>query len=261
MRFLLMESLMHQTNTHPSEEKTQMQDDIELLLKLQVIDYDLGELERSKEYLPDMMNNLNREIEEAQGRLDTAQTSLEEAKIAQKNLEVEIKSKEAELQKYQQQMMTIKTNKEYDALVAEIDAVKSEIAERERRLLETMEKSETLEKEIPELNERVGQVEENNKRQLTILQEKIDSIGDTVSDKKSERQTIVKEIPRRTISVYERVRKGKGGSAVVAVKGRACSACHKALTPKLVQEIRRGDRIYTCENCGRVLYWDDDISN
>lgn len=238
-----------------------MQSDIELLLKLQVIDYDLGELERSKEYLPDMMANLNREIDETQKKLDSTQKLLEDARIAQKNLEMEIKTKEEELTKYQQQMMTIKTNKEYDALVAEIDSVKGEISEKEKLLLETMEKSEQLEQELPEIQKRLGEIAENNKKQLEVLQEKIDSIGDTVSDKKTERKGIISEIPRPTMSVYERVRKGKGGAAVVPVKKRSCSACHKALTPKLVQEIRRDDRIHTCESCGRLLYWDDDISN
>jgi len=258
MRFLLMESPMN--NPQHLKENT-MQSDIELLLKLQVIDYDLGELERSKEYLPDMMANLHREIDEAKAKLESTQKALEEALVNQKRLEVEIKSREANLAKYQQQMMTIKTNKEYDALVAEIDAVKATISEHERELLQTMEEAEQLEKEIPELQQRYEQIQENNKKQLEVLQQKIDSIGDTVSDKRGERQGIVSDIPRRTMSVYERVRKGKGGSAVVAVKKRSCSACHKALTPKLVQEIRRGDRIYTCENCGRMLFWDDDISN
>ena len=248
-------------NPQSLKEKSKMQSDIELLLKLQVIDYDLGELERSKEYLPDMMSNLNREIDEAQSRLDITEKDLEETKVAQKSLEVAIKAKEEELAKYQQQMMTIKTNKEYDALVAEIDAVKTEISEKEKLLLASMEKIETLEQGLPELRERLEQIKDNNRKQLEVLQEKIDSIGDTVSGKKKERQTVLSDIPRRTMSVYERVRKGKGGSAVVAVKKRSCSACHKALTPKLVQEIRRGDRIYTCENCGRLLYWDDDISD
>jgi predicted nucleic acid-binding Zn-ribbon protein len=254
-----METLMH--NSHSLKENTQMQSDIELLLKLQVIDYDLGELERSKEYLPDMMANLNREIDEAQVKLDATEKDLEETKIAQKNLEVDIKTKESELAKYQQQMMTIKTNKEYDALVAEIDAVKTEISEKEKLLLAAMEKIESLEQALPEIQEQLGKIKTNNTKQLEVLQDKIDAIGDTVSGKQAEREGILSDIPRRTMSVYERVRKGKGGSAVVPVKKRSCSACHKALTPKLVQEIRRGDRIYTCENCGRLLYWDDDISD
>lgn len=247
-------------DSQSAKETARMNHDIELLLKLQVIDYDLGELERSKEYLPDMMNNLNREITEAQEKLDTARTHLSEAKIAQKNFEIDIKAKEAELAKYQHQMMTIKTNKEYDALVAQIDAVKGDINQKEKLMLEAMEKIESLEKVLPEFTERFGQIRENNSRQLEVLQEKIDSIGDTVSTKQTERQVVLTEIPKRTMSVYERVRKGKGGSAVVPVKKRSCSACHKALTPKRIQEIRRAVEPLTCENCGRLLYWDDDIS-
>ena len=54
---------------------------------------------------------------------------------------------------------------------------------------------------------------------------------------------------------------GKGGDVVVAVKRRACGACYKALTPRKVQEIKKADKVYTCENCGTLLFWDNDVSN
>lgn len=238
-----------------------MQSDLELLLKLQVIDYDLGELERSKEYLPDMMENLHREIRETQGKLQTFREQQQLAQLKQKNLELEIKTKEADLVRYQQQMMTIKTNKEYDALVAEIDSIKSTVAARETELLETIEFLSTVEKEIAGLQEKEAQISENNSKQLKILQEKIDSIGAKVSAKESERQTIITSVSRPTLMIYERVRRGKGGQVVVVVKKRACSSCYKALTAKKVQEIKRHDRIETCDNCGCLLYWDEGESN
>ena len=102
---------------------------------------------------------------------------------------------------------------------------------------------------------RNAQLEENNNRQLTILQEKIDSIGGKVAQKVDERSGIGQTISRPILSVYERVRKGKGGAAVIVVKKRACGACYKALTPKKVQEVKRADRIHTCDNCGRLLFW------
>ena len=117
-----------------------MQNDLELLLKLQMIDYDLGELERSKEYLPDMMENLHREIRDVTDRLSQVSELLASSRAKQKTLELDIKVKEAALTKYQQQMMSIKTNKEYDALVAEIDSLKEEISQKESRLLETIDK-------------------------------------------------------------------------------------------------------------------------
>ncbi len=237
-----------------------MHSDIELLLKLQVIDYDLGELERSKEYLPDMMDNLNNEIQDIQKKLDEANALQEESNLRQKNMELEVKTKEAELQKYQQQMMSIKTNKEYDALVAQIDAVKTEISVIKQQETETMEIIDKLDTEIPDLTKKNAEIQENNAKQLEILQEKIDSIGGTASGKDTERTAILSKIPKPTVSIYERVRKGKGGAVVVVVKKRSCSACNKALTPKKVQEIRRSDKINTCESCGRMLYWDDDVS-
>jgi len=244
---------------NPSRE-TLTQNQLELLLKLQVIDYDLGELERSKEYLPDMMENLNREIQESDSKYQTTVKDLETARVTQNKLEVDIKAKEEELQKFQQQMMSIKTNKEYDALVSEIDSVKESISTKETELLETIELVTVLEKNIVEYKERMEQVRENNTRQLDILQQKIDSIGDKTSEKKDERKQIAASIPRSTMSVYERVRRGKGGAAVVAVKSRACGACYKNLTPKKIQDIRKGDKILTCDNCGRVLFWDDSES-
>ena len=237
-----------------------MQQELQKLLKLQVIDYDLGELERSKEYIPDMMENLKTEMKEAKERFETAHAELEAAKLKQSQLELNIKSKETDLQKYQQQMMSIKTNKEYDALVSEIDLIKGSISTMESELLETIDLITTIEKNIGEYNEKMTQLEENNSKQLAILHEKIDSIGDKVSDKVSERDNISTSIPRNLLSVYDRVRQGKGGSAVVSVKKRACGACYKALTPKKIQDIRKGTRILTCDNCGRMLYWDSDDS-
>ncbi|MBD3401279.1 hypothetical protein GF420_00165 [candidate division GN15 bacterium] len=238
-----------------------MNNDLELLLQLQVIDYDIGELERSKEYLPDMIENLNREIGETKLKLEEAKKSLEESRLKQKNLEVEIQSQEATLQKYQQQMMSIKTNKEYDALVAEIDSIKENLSNNETELLQTIEQAEALEKEIGELEDKAAQVEENNAKQLQILQEKIDSIGEIMSNKESDRGSIISSIPRSTLSVYERVRRGKGGQAVVAVKKRACGACFKALTPKKIQDVKAGDRVHTCDHCGAIIYWDESVSD
>jgi len=234
--------------------------DLELLLKLQVIDYDLGELERSKDYLPDMMENLNREIEDTKHKLADTKQRLEEARVSHKSMELELKTKEAELQKYQQQMMSIKTNKEYDALVAEIDTLKLAISDGETTTLETMEVIEQLTQEVATLKEKEVQILENNQKQLSILQEKMDSIGDKVSDKRNDRDAVVHSIPKRTFSTYERVRKGRGGRAVVLVRKRACSSCFKALTPRKIQEIKKGNAVHTCDYCGCLLYWDKEQS-
>lgn len=237
-----------------------MRNDLELLLKLQVIDYDLGELERSKDYLPDMMGNLNREIQDARQKVVDTTAALEEARIKRKTVELEIRTREAELQKYQQQMMSIKTNREYDALVAEIDNIKSAVSTNETELLQTMERIDQLEKDTLAWRDKETAIVENNQKQLLVLQEKMDSIGDKVSEKRLSRQEIVQSIPVPMMATYERVRKGRGGRAVVVVKKKACSSCFKALTPRKIQEIKRNGHVMTCDYCGSLLYWDEEES-
>jgi predicted nucleic acid-binding Zn-ribbon protein len=231
--------------------------ELDQLLQLQVIDYDLGELERSKEYLPDMMNNLNREINEAKSKYDETKKSIEDAKLRQGQLELDVKSKQQDLEKYQQQMMSIKTNKEYDALVAQIDKIKGDIDIAETEIINIIDQLKQLENHFGDYKKQLDDIESNNKKQLGILQEKIDSIGDKIAAKDKERQAVLGAVPRPVLSVYERVRRGKGGDVVVAVKRRACGACYKALTPKKAQEIKGGGKIFTCDYCGRILFWDE----
>jgi len=232
-----------------------MLSDLEMLLKLQVIDYDLGELERSKEYIPDMMDNLRKEIQDTMEKYDTTEKELSEARVSLKSMELEVKTKNEELKKLQGQMMSIKTNKEYDALISQIDSVKEYVSERETAILDLMQKIEEMEGGIDDYKSKSEETKEQNDKQLAILQEKMDSVGSKIDVKEAERNNIIEKVSRRTMSVYERVRKNRGGDVVVPARKRACGACYKALPPHLIQEIKRGDRIITCDNCGRMLIW------
>ena len=232
-----------------------MQKQIEMLMKLQDIDYFIGELERSKGYLPDMMESLKKEIREVEETLENYKKRLEEARLEQKNFEIEINSNTDALNKYQQQMLSIKTNKEYDALMQEIDKCKEAISLAEDKTLLLMDEISELEQKIEEYLVKVEETQKNNTQQLEQLQSQIDAVGTKMQMKNDERQNIVVRIPRQLMSVYERIHKGRGGDVVVPVKRRACGACYKQLEPRVVQEIKKGEKIITCDSCGRILVW------
>ena len=232
-----------------------MNGDLELLLKLQNVDYDLGELERSKEYIPDMMENLRRETEESIKTLEQTKEELSAARLEQRDVDLSIQSNQEKLKSLQERMMAIKTNKEYDALVSEIDQIKEKLSEQETRGLELLEIIENHEKELGGLDEKANNIKSVNDGQLASLQTQIDSVGGKISEKERERQELLSHVNKRAISTYERIRKGRGGAVVVAVKKRACGGCFKALPPQRIQEIKRGERIVTCDSCGRMLVW------
>jgi predicted nucleic acid-binding Zn-ribbon protein len=235
-----------------------MQNDLEMLLKLQNIDYDLEELDRSRDYLPDMINNLKKEIEEVSRILKESEERLTQQVLQRKKLELDIEEINSELAKLQKQMRDIKTNREYDALVTEIANRKTKISESEEELLKTLAEIDELQDKVKEYKERVVEVDKNNRVQLESLSKEMDSIGIKIKQKQDERRNISVRINKLMLATYERVKKVKGGAAVVSVKKRACSGCYKSLPPQKIQEIKKGESLITCDSCGRILIWTEE---
>jgi predicted nucleic acid-binding Zn-ribbon protein len=238
-----------------------LQKDLSLLLDLQEIDDQLGELERSKIYLPEMIQNLENEMKVLEQAIADNDKILQDSQREQRLIEIEIEAEKIELDKYQKQMKVIKTNKEYDALTTEIDAKKQSIVDKEERILTLMAAVDEAQEKSAELKSGHGEVQSRNTQQLEMLNSQVSTVQAKIDDKLQKRNDIVKDINKQVVGVYERIRKGKGGMVVVPIRKRACSGCFKQIPPQRVQEIRRGDRIFSCDNCGRILTWSDEESN
>jgi predicted nucleic acid-binding Zn-ribbon protein len=232
--------------------------EMEMLLKLQNVDYDLGELERSKDYLPEMINNLETEIEHTKKALQESETELNEQNLLHKRLDMDLATLNQELAKFQKQMMAIKTNKEYDALTHEIADRKVRISDVEEEILKILTRVDDLKEKIKEYKQRLGAIEKTNTDQLVHLREELNSIEDKIKIKEGDRKNITVRIDKKLLATYERVRKGRGNQVVVVIKKRACGACYKGIPPQVIQEIRKGEIIYNCDNCGRILIWTDE---
>lgn len=232
-----------------------MRKDVELLLKLQDVDYDLGELERSKYYLPDMIDNLEKELEETRAFLANTEEELKEKNMIIRRLEGDLQVHNSELERLQKQMKFIKTNREYDALTNEMAGHKLKISEMEEQTLESMASVDELGEKIEEFKRKMDEVTKTNTPQLQQLQEELNSIDDKMKIKEGERKNIAVRIDKKVLATYERVRRGKGEQVVVTIRKRACTGCYKSLPPQRIQEIKMEEEIITCDNCGRILVW------
>lgn len=232
-----------------------MEKELEKLQKLQEIDWELGELERSKDYLPDMINNLETEIEETSSTLEQLKKDFTEQNLLRKSLETEVEAHDGELKKFQEQMKVIKTNREYDALTTEIANKKLKISENEEKILDLMASIDDLKEKIAEYVKKLQEVDKDNNQELITLRKRMDSIGSKVEAREAERKAVTDKVDKRIVAMYERIKNGVGSHVVVAVKKRACGACFKSLPPQRIQEIRKGDTIITCDSCGRILTW------
>jgi len=204
------------------------------------------------------VQQLQNQIEEAGDLVKSSEERITQLQLDYKRLELELQTLENELAKYQSQMKIIKTNKEYDALMAEMETRKTKISKGEDELLKIMNEMEELNSKIPEYKQKLNETKKANQSQLNELKKEIDSIGTKIKIKEDERKNVVVRISKPAAAIYERVRKGKGEVVVVTVKKKACSGCYKSFPPQRIQEIRKGDGIICCDNCGRILIWNSD---
>jgi predicted nucleic acid-binding Zn-ribbon protein len=237
-----------------------MQKDLDMLLKIQEIDYDITELEHSKSYIPEIINTLKLETEELSRQLKAAEDRVKELTLNKKNWEVEVGGWQEDLEKFKKQMLLIKTNKEYDALTAEIETRKQKIAENEDQILQAMQELEETNPKIEELKKKLQEAEKGNSKRIDELQEQIDGVDSKIKIKLDERKKVTPQLGRTALATYERIRK-KCTPVVVSIRKRACGACYKSFPPQRIQEIRKGDGLLTCDNCGRILSWSPDSDN
>ncbi len=235
-----------------------MHEDIRLLKELQDIDYWIGELERSKEFLPDMMRNLEDQMATVAGDLIQKKGRLQEAQLEVKELELKISQGKEQHEKYQEQMLTIKTNKEYDALVAQIETTKTDVSKDEEHYLELLGEIDSLKAAVLQLEEDSTRIQTENSQRLKELQLQIDSVQGKMDEKEAYRDHLVTKVSKSAMSTYERVRRGRGGDVVVALRRGACGECFKAQPPQKIQQIKKGNTIETCASCGRILIWEGD---
>ena len=179
-----------------------MKPELEGLLKLQTIDYDIDELERSKSYLPEMIEKLKSETLEIANLLKQTEDKIKQLNLDKKDWEIEIDSWQGELERFQKQMRDIKTNKEYDALMAEIEVRKQRISQSEDLILQAMQ---GLEEETPKIEEYKNKLEEigqNNQQQMAELQKQIDGVDSKIKIRLDEKRRVVTQIKKVAFGTY-----------------------------------------------------------
>ncbi len=229
--------------------------DLQLVIRLQEIDNRLGDLAREIATLPKHIAEIEKKLLSHERKLEADRAALSANQKERKKCEGDIQMQEQKISKLKDQMLQAKTNEQYRAFQNEIEFCQKEIRKSEDRILELMGESEPLEKNVKAaeaaLKTEKAQVEAEKQtaRDRTAADQK------AADELNQERSGIAAQIGPATYQLYERVRKTRKGIGVAeSVEGR-CSACQMTVRPQFLQELKRGDRIMSCESCQRILYY------
>jgi len=156
--------------------------------------------------------------------------------------------------------MQVKSNKQYDALTKEIDLAESNISKAEKEM-ETIEgKLQQAKTDLESVRTHHEDVNGELKEQQKELREVNKEHEQEELKLKHQREKVVVRVEKTDLYHYERIRKAKGGKAVVAVKRGACGGCYNRIPPQKILELRQNAQFFTCEHCGRILVSDEIVS-
>ncbi len=236
----------------PQNKPLSTKEQLKILLKIQEYDSQLLELEMRKSFFPDLLKQLEDEINQLQEEFDAKSSRLTEVKKEIDLLELTLKEEEQALADAQDRLLKVSTNKEYDAVQQEIDAHKEKIAEAEERMIVLLDEQKTLEKEVAELEEKLKKTKELNESRIEEIKKNSQEIDAIIERINAEKAQLEEKVSPRLLNRYRQIREGQQGVAVVPVVDQACGGCHQALPPQRIQEIRAG-KLVICESCGRIL--------
>ena len=241
---------------------TTLKDQLRRLVELQNIDEEAFRLKRDLREKPVEIEQLKAEFEAKKATLKKLEDNLKTIQVAQKSLDNDIKSKDDAIAKADASLSLLKTNKEYQAKLLEIENIKADKSLIEDKILAGFDEVEAARKAVEAEKAVVAEYEKEFNEKKRAVDEVLAVAQDQLKVKESQRLRITPEVRPDILSRYERILNNKDGLAIVMVNDKnACSGCYMHLTEQRLNEIRKYDQLVSCDMCARIVYLADELWN
>jgi uncharacterized protein len=229
--------------------------ELKTVIELQDVDRRVSELDAQIGTLPAEVAALETQLHDFLQTLDERKQRLAQNQKERRGMEGEIKEIQARISKHRDQLYEVKTNEQYRAMLHEIEGEESNIRKIEDKILEKMMEADDLESHIREAESRLADEKARVGKETARLRALRQQDMEEREKHLGRRRELAGALSDELLQIYERVRGGRGGVAVAAVREGFCTACHVALRPQLYNEVRSNETLVTCESCARILYY------
>ena len=190
---------------------------LQRLQELQVLDSRVAGLERKLEAIPGRIQIIRDGPQQAKAAVDAIRAKLDATRKDIRAKEKDLEYQASQRKKLEAKLYEVKTNKEYSAVLAEIEALKVEKGRLEEEVLGLMELQERLGREAVDGETRLRPLEAEARVQEAAATEEMRALEVDLEGARSERDSLAKDVPRDLIAQYGRILKQRGGLAVALV--------------------------------------------
>jgi predicted nucleic acid-binding Zn-ribbon protein len=202
-----------------------------------------------------------RRIEEIEQRFRDRNAEFVALKDRNDELEADQRSRSSELvtleekkKKFMDDLMQVKNQKEYSAMLREIDAVKAQISDHEEAVLRDMEEIEKLKGELAEHEEHIAREREAVATERVEVEARAEEARNLIETRRAERTQMESQLPAPVRAGLQRLEPRRQGIFLAKVENGICQSCYVRVRPQVFQEIRTALVVHNCDSCKRFLY-------
>jgi len=235
-----------------------VKEQLQFLIELQGIDSAIVKKRESVDALPGKLNLFMKTLDNAQSVYQKFRERFEELEKVKREKERVLDEIQEKTRKLRIRLSDIKTNKEYQAHLKEIESADKEKNLIEDEILSVMESLETMQKGLESERRKVNAEREKGEAIRERLLKDAAAAERELGELKQKRAERIGNIPKDLYTLYLKILESKRGTAVVEARSEVCQGCNMNIPPQLFVELKKGERIIQCPQCSRILYWNDE---
>jgi predicted nucleic acid-binding Zn-ribbon protein len=231
---------------------------LKALEELQQVDLKIRDLSIEAEKYPARLRQIEAERNQAKAHLDTTRGRLADNERARRQNEQLLQLEKDKVRKWESRLNELKTPREYAALARELDIAKKTNQTADEEIKRLAGEYGEVRKQVESAEQALAEREAVVAREGAEIKSVLDGVQGRMAVLEAERKRLVDLCDRSLVSKYERIRKQRGGVAVVPVVAGTCKGCQRNIPPQMANNLLTGTEIMSCPNCHRFIYAADE---
>ena len=234
-----------------------MKGNLLLLIELQECDSQLVMLLARKKHLPEKMDKLNQDFLVFKDGIEQNKKKYDEIKSRHNAKEKEIKKINESMAKAKERLLEVKNNKEYQAILKEIEVAESSCGDIETEIISLLEELDKLSVLVKKDEDTLNQQNKEHEEEKKKIETDINAIDSDFVNWEKQRDELRKKVPGDILAKYEKIKNRNNGIGVISVWKAVCNGCHMNIPPQLYNELQRSAELFSCPNCNRIIYFEN----
>ena len=232
-----------------------MKELLQQLVALQGLDIEIDLIEKSIKEKQEALDTKVAALASKEKSIETLEEKLDTQKKENRTLEAEAADKMEHVRNRQGKMMQVQTGREQQILLKEIEDAKNDVKQNEEKTIELMEWIETLSNELKEQKNLFKGEKKLLAEETEKVGKEIESIEKKRKSKERARNKQAKLIKPNLLVKYDTLRQRRNGLAVINVNDGVCHGCFMAIPPQRYNMLLKGDKLFECPTCQRIIYY------